>query len=476
MKKNIVQSSKSIGDESTAFIRESEATAHQIRHANMFSMTQANEYNGSDERAVGGKKNGVRTLIFTCVLLLMTPLIACAEEDYEARIKKLEADVEALKSEQGTNDFRVFWKEGLRLETPDKEFSLKVGGRIMADGTWVSEDDGIKADVGSQQDGVEFRRARLYLAGKIYGNVKYKMEFDFAGGDATFTDVYIALPDFSLGTLKVGHFREPFGLEELTSSKYITFLERVLSSADPSRNTGIMLNDSIYDKRMTWAAGVFKITDDFGALEDDGGYSATGRITGLPVYQDKGASLIHLGVAFSHRDPAHNSVQLRSKPEAHQLDYFIDTGSIPSDNADILGLESAWISGPFSLQGEYFYLDVDRTGGSSSVQFDGYYGQASYFLTGEHRRYNKSEGVFGRIKPHENYGDKGGIGAWEVAVRYSDIDLNDGSIAGGRVCNTTAGLNWYLNPNTRFMWNYIYSEKKNVGNADIFSMRAQIDF
>jgi phosphate-selective porin OprO/OprP len=417
-----------------------------------------------------------RLLLLAIVFGLLIPLIARAAQDNEARIEKLEKDVEALKSERGSTDLHVFWKEGLRFETPDKDFTLKLGGRIMTDWTWISEDDGIKADVGEQEDGVEIRRARIYLEGLIYGNVQYKLQFDFSNADADIKDAYIALPDFPIAHLKMGHFKEPFGLEELTSSKYITFLERAFSSVDPARNAGFMLYDSIYDERMTWAAGIFKSTNDYGIIKDDGGYAGTGRVTGLPVYEDNGASLLHLGAAYSHRDPDNNLVRLRSKPEAHLPDYFLNTGFIPSDEVDIVGLESAWVSGPLSLQGEYAHMDLDRTDGGSSVEFDLYYGQVSYFLTGEHRRYKKSAGAFTRIKPHKNYGDEGGIGAWEVAARYSETDLSDGNVTGGEMENITAGLNWYLNPNTRIMWNYIHSDKDNVGEADILMMRLQIDF
>ncbi len=421
-------------------------------------------------------RTAVSFLSLAFALIMMTPLAAWATEDYETRIQKLEEEVEALKSEQGANVFRVFWKEGLRFETPDKDFTLKLGGRIMTDWTWVNEDAGIKADVGEQEDGVEFRRARMYMEGLMYGKVQYKLQVDFAGGEADLKDAYVALTDLPLGRLKMGHFKEPFGLEELTSSKYITFLERVLSSAAPSRNTGFMLYDCLRDERMTWAAGVFRTTDDFGETRDNGGYSATGRITYLPVYQDDGVSLIHVGAAYSYRGPSHDSTQLRSQPEAHQLDYFMDTGAIPSDNVDIIGLESAGVFGPLSLQGEYFRIRVDRTGGNSTVNFDGFYGQASYFLTGEHRRYKKSAGAFTRIKPNENYAHKGGMGAWEVAARYSSIDLSDSNVTGGQMKNTAAGLNWYLNPNTRIMWNYVYSRKETVGTADILLMRLQVDF
>jgi phosphate-selective porin OprO and OprP len=476
MKKRIARYSRAKQNGLCAFSRKNKPGVSKTLHASILLKTDAYERTRSDERAARHKRNAAISLRLACALLFLTPLMASAAQDTEERIRKLEQDVEKLKSEQQTSDFRVFWKEGLRFETPDKDFALKLGGRIMVDGTWVSEDDGIKTMIGEQEDGVEFRRARMYMEGLIYGNVQYKLQLDFAGGDADLKDAFVALPDFPFGRLKLGHFKEPFGLEELTSSKYITFLERVLSSADPARNTGIMLHDSICDEHMTWAAGVFRTTDDNGMLEDDDGTAVTGRVTGLPVYEDSGASLVHLGVAYSHRDAAHNLLRLRSRPEAHMVDYFMNTGFMPSDDADLVDLEFAWVCGPFSLQAEYFFIDINRRGGASPVDFDGYYGQASYFLTGEHRRYKKSAGAFTRIKPKRNYGHGGGMGAWEVAARYSDIELNDRDITGGAVDNTTLGLNWYLNPNTRIMWNYIHSDKHRVGNADIFLMRAQIDF
>ena len=460
-----------------------------------------------------------KVLFIVMVFGLLTPLIARAEQATDARMEKLEAQLRAMQAElaklkaekapdkkqvetivdkilaekplpeQGPTDFRVFWKEGLRFETRDKDFTLKLGGRIMTDWTWISEDDGLKShlvpdadgtgteSLGDQADGVEFRRVRLYLAGLIYDNVEYKLQFDFAGGDADLKDAYIALRDFPVGRLKMGHFKEPFGLEELTSSKYITFLERAFPVAlAPSRNTGFMWYDSIYDDRMTWAVGIFRDTDDNGNREDDGGYNVTGRVTALPVYEDKGASLLHLGAAYSHRDPASDTVRYRQRPQAHLLDYFIDTSNLSSDDVELAGLETAWVSGPLSLQGEYVYSDVDRTSGGSSVEFDGYYAQVSYFLTGEHRKYKKSSGVFTRTKPHKNFGDENGLGAWEVAARYSALDFSDGDVRGGKMDNVAAGLNWYLNPNTRIMWNYIHAVKENVGNADIALMRLQIDF
>jgi phosphate-selective porin OprO/OprP len=155
-------------------------------------------------------------------------------------------------------------------------------------------------------------------------------------------------------------------------------------------------------------------------------------------------------------------------------DRFVDTGNFISDDVDLVGLEAALVSGPLSFQGEYMFANVDI---ASSADFHSYYAQLSYFLTGEHRRYKTSSGTFSRIKPKENYSYKGGgRGAWELAFRYSGLDINDSGILGGHLHDITAALNWYLNPNTRVMWNYINSKTEGIGIAHIFLTRLQVDF
>jgi phosphate-selective porin OprO/OprP len=273
----------------------------------------------------------------------------------------------------------------------------------------------------------------------------------------------------------MGHFKEPFSLDELTSSKYITFMERALPNAfAPSRNTGFMLHKVTADERMTTAIGVFRDTDNYGEDADDGGYNITGRVTALPIYENKGANLLHIGTAYSHRKPD-DSYSFAASPEAHLADDFVDTGSIAGDCVELWGLEAAWVNGPFSLQSEYIIANAGRFTGSD-VHFDGYYVQASYFLTGEHRNYKTSEAAFSRIKPKENYNAADGSGAWEVKARYSGLDLSDSDITGGELNNISAGLNWYLNPNTKIMWDYVHADKDDVGQADMLMMRLQFDF
>ncbi len=374
-------------------------------------------------------------------------------------------------------DLEMSWKNGIRFQTEDKAFSFKLGGRIMNDWAFMSEDDEVKAAVGELQDATtEFRRARLYISGTIYDKIIFKAQYDFAGGDADFKDVYLGLKKLpAVGTLKVGHFKEPFGLEELTSSKYITFMERSLPIVfTPSRNTGIGVNNTALNKRLTWSAGAFLDTNDYG---DEAGAenseAVTARITGLPWYRGKDG-LLHLGLSYSYRDAKDDAVRFRERPEAHLAPRFVDTGDINADSENRFGIEAALVHGPLSIQGEYMGTQVDALSGPDP-EFSGYYGYVSYFLTGEHRAYKNSTGAFDRVKPKTNFG-KGGIGAWEVALRYSQLDLNDAPITGGELKDITLGVNWYLNPNVRAMLNYVGADLDTVGDADILQLRFQIDF
>ncbi len=402
--------------------------------------------------------------------------------------KQVETIVERIlagrpRPEMGPTDLRVFWKEGLRFESRDSDFKLKIGGRIYSDWGWMREDSKVKRQVadGDLLDGTEFRAARMYMSGSIYDEIDYKVQFDFAPSSTEFKDVYLGFRHFPGGYLKVGHFKEPFGLEELTSSRFITFMERSLANAFvPGRNTGFTLSSPAFDNRMTWAAGVFResasLGPDHGKQQSEGGYNITGRITALPWYEDDGAKLLHVGVAYSLRDPK-NTEQFKSRPEAHLAPYFVDTTAIAANRTSLLGLEGALVNGPFSVQGEYMVAEVDQSGSSSGATLDGFYIQGSYFLTGEHRNYSTAKGAFGRVKPKENFrfGEKG-LGAWEIATRYSQIDLSDSGINGGKLKDVTVGLNWHLNPNTRIMWNYIRSTLDGVGDSNLALMRLQVDF
>ena len=379
------------------------------------------------------------------------------------------------------NQFRVYWRDGVRMDSADEKFKLRIGGRIMNDWAFVRAEDSLVESLGVLgtfvRDGTEFRRARLYAAGVLYDRFEYKAEFDFADRFANFNDVYVGLRDVPvLGTLKAGHFKEPFGLEALTSANHITFLERSAgASFAPARNTGIAFQNSIAEGRINYSAGVFRQSLNAGDSVGSGGPNLTARVTGLPVYADGGRKFLHVGAAYSHQGTPLGVTSFGSRPEAHLLPPFVLTPLLETSSYDMVGLEAAAVAGPFSVQSEYMKSYVDSVSGGDPT-FSGFYVLGSFFLTGEHRRYWHGGGAFDRVRPNRSFLDEGGIGAWEIAARYSQLDLNDRLVRGGEMKNFTFGVNWYVNPHSRIMWNYVRSEVVDTGNADILQMRFKIDF
>jgi phosphate-selective porin OprO/OprP len=395
----------------------------------------------------------------------------------EQRIREIVEKILEEKKLEGETSFRAFWKDGLNFETADGDFKMRLGGRLQVDFAFIAEDEDIKTTIGNQENGAEIRRARLGFAGTFLERYEFKLEFDFATGDAVLRDGYVGIQEIPvLGSLRVGHMKEPFGLEQLTSARFTTFLERGLPDAfAPSYNTGVGLGNTFFGDRATWAVGAFRDSDDSGRSQDDGGYSFTGRLTGLPWANEANDRLLHLGIAYRAGDPLEDEVRFRSRPELNLADRYVDTGTFGADNDRRLGLEAAVVAGPFSVQGEYVHTVVDAAGGNP--EFSGWYAYASAFLTGEHRAYLRSKACFDRVKPKERFLDgKGGMGAWEIAARYSGIDLDDESIAGGELHDITGGVNWYPTSNTRVMFNYIFADLDEVGDSQTAAVRFQVDF
>ena len=348
----------------------------------------------------------------------------------------------------------------------------------MNDWAFMGEDREIRNLFGNLQDGTEFRSSRFGVEGTIYDRVEFSTEYDFSGGQANFKDVYLGVKDMPiLGSFRFGHFKEPFSLEENTSGRFTTFMERSLGNTFvPGRQTGMMVHDELMEQRLTWAVGLFRGGDSFGNSNCDGEYNMTMRVTGLPIYADQGAKLLHLGFAYSRRNPESGFMRIAQRPEVNLAPEFVDTGILRADSANLFGLEGAWLRGPALLQVEFIHNAVDLTHGGSA-DFSSWYVQGSYFLTGESQSYELEDAAFDRVRPRRNlFDNRGGLGAWQLAARYSHLDLNDVGVSGGEMSNLTLGLNWYLNPNTRLMWNHVSSELQSVGEANMLQMRFQVDF
>lgn len=382
-------------------------------------------------------------------------------------------------------------KDGIKLKSQDGAFQAQIGARAELDSAFYS------GDPTDFSDATQLRRARLAVFGTLYQDWDYKVEADFAGttqggstNEVTVTDAYLRYTGFKPFSFTAGNFKVPFSLEAVSSAKYITFMERGLPFAFLTlRQLGGMA--AANGDNWTASLGAFQgtVTTD---NDDDEGTNVASRITYAPFFQSD--RVLHFGASGAWSKPNQNStgpetVRFRSKPESNPINdpittgRTVDTGNIPGDVQYFtqVGAELAGVYGPFSVQGEYIRTDVDRSVGDSLV-FDGYYGYASWFLTGESRNYKADKGIFDILIPNKPFSlTTGGLGAWELAARYSEIDLNDDDVSGGRERNITAGLNWYPNPYIRFMANYIHVLEIDGGphngeDLDIFQVRAQVAY
>ena len=405
----------------------------------------------------------------------------------------------AEEGQTGPVGWHYYWLEGLRIDSPGQNFTAKLNAAIFLDAGDVNPDAALQtAFPDFEGTKVDLRRARLTALMSIYDWARARVQVEFADV-RDFKDFWIQFTKVPLiDYITLGHMKEPLSLEQWTSGASTTFMERALpvNAFGHGRNFGIRRQSPFLNDRMTWALGAFLNTVSFDtigkgidSLSEANGYNLTGRITGIPVYEDEGKKLLHLGLGYSHgfrdeNDPDQR-IEIATVPESNlKDDTLVDTGKLGVDNLNQLNLEFALVYGPLSFQGEYFHVFTDSET-EGDPDFSGYYAFVSYFLTGENRIYGKRNAAFVRMVPRQDFGfGKDGWGAWELAMRYSSINLNDNRIQGGKEQNHTLGLNWYLSRDLRFMFNYIRAEVKDRrttptvpdGDADIFQVRFQIEF
>ena len=402
-----------------------------------------------------------------------------------------------------------------------KKPSLTISGQVQADNVYFGQDEESRVDVGDLQDGSQFRRLRLGARGTSFEVLDYSLGVDFAlANQPSYLDNYIEWKDLPyLQHIRAGHYFEPFSLERVTQNRNNTFMERSLvDTFAPARNMGVMAYGNTENERATWAIGTFRTnSDNVGNDSFDSGQALTMRGTTLPWWDEAsdGRFYLHLGAAYSYRAAYQKLVRFRNTPEIRKQQpsnvfgpvgppspsnyinnapgpfapIFVDTGFIAADHFQLFDPEFALILGPLSLQSEYAFAVVDQIGGPS-LFFNGYMAQVSYFLTGEHRPYDQRLGIHDRVRPFEDFfrvrtksrGIQTGLGAWEIAARFSNIVLNDKNIQGNNLTDFTVGLNWYLNPYTRWKFNYVRAfledTKTGQGNSmtDAYGMRIDFDF
>ncbi|MEN8260077.1 MAG: porin [Pseudomonadota bacterium] len=345
--------------------------------------------------------------------------------------------------------------KGLQFKTADENFEFALGGRLHAQAAYQDNDkihfaDG---DIVDADDGTEIRRGRIDMKGVFYKDFTFKTVVDFADNDVAIKDMFLSYDGWDPVRFTVGSQKQHFSLEQWMSSNDMIFIERSLghNSMEPDRAIGFVA-DTGGDN---WTAALGAWGDSIDAnKEDDEGWSAGGRVTYSPFNET--GKVVHLGASGNYRVPEQNDQTARFRTETTRMSnlFLVDTDDIPDvDNIVFTGAEFAGVLGPFSVESEYLRTFVQRDAGGD-LEFDSWYALAAWTLTGESRNYKGNKGKFGRLEPARNFDLHGGWGAWELAARYSQIDLNDGDINGGRESAIAVALNWYLNKNVRLMADY----------------------
>lgn len=392
-------------------------------------------------------------------------------------------------------------KKGLQAESADGDFKFRLGGRIHADASYSNDDDFIHAPgtklAGTHaeaNDGTEIRRARMEFLGTFYKDWEFKSQVDFADNSVSVKDMFVQYQGIDDLNITFGQQKQAFSRELQESSNDMMFMERSVMNIlnEPTVDRAIGLNLASWQKNWTGQVGIYgdTVTPNKETDKADEGWAVNSRWTWAPLNEK--THLVHLGIAGNYRVPDHKgNVNDRGFKYSYETSHMsnlhlIDKSVTNIDNIKMVGLEANYLNGPFTVGGEYTHQWVDQKDGGDNLSVNGWYGEASWTLTGESRKYKY--GKFYHVDPAKPFSLKnGGWGAWELAARYGEADLNDGDFRGGEISNMTIALNWYFNNNLRLMANYNHvlnlkdsplmtQDGGNADGADTFMLRGQLYF
>jgi phosphate-selective porin OprO/OprP len=433
------------------------------------------------------------------------PALAAAEPDVAADVAAMRAEIAALRAEvaelKAARD-----SAGVAPAAPapaaaagsaPKEsagggMTFKPFGRLQYDAGFVESPPGV-TDRGLGF-GNEVRRARLGAEGSIPGGFGYKIEVDFANNEVEITDAFLSYKASKALGLTVGQHNNFQSLEELTSSRFLSFLERAAFTDAFAFERRIGLSATYSAGDVIAQGGVFTdniedlsdARDAVGLGDENNAVSFDGRIVYAPTL---GKTRLHLGGSAHWRDngdtaAAGPATRYRQRPFVHTSNTrFLATPGLRVGTEMNYGFEAALVRGPLHAVAEAHWLDADTLTPGLSPTFFGAYAEVGFFLTGESRGYKG--GRWDRTKVRRPVGG-GGAGAFQINLRYDHLDLNDGSIVGGRQRGYEASLLWIAQDNVRFLLNYgrlSYDDSAIVAAGgdrdyaiDVFGARAQVDF
>jgi phosphate-selective porin OprO/OprP len=430
----------------------------------------------------GAQRRSLCTPLAMMMVLISLPLGAGSVRagDASPAVQERSGKEEEEEEEDEDRTFEVDWDAGLHLKGPWEDLRIKVGGDLQNDTAGFGNVDSAQAVIGTPIEGdVEWRRARVYAAGSVQRHIEFEFRYDFTKSNPpNLQDSYVNFVELPVPSLEftAGRFKAPLGLDGFTGADDTVFLERSLLSTTflPSRNTGFLLHGhSTRRLRTRWSVAALQPAADDLSLKNKDNLGYSGRFSAAFHPDTQNKTLLHLGVDFWRRN-VEDTIQLATRPESHIAPNFVDTGEIASNHLDIADIETGFQRGALTIQSELILTKV-RTTGPGDLDFQAFYVQGSYFLTGETRPYRVERGVFSRPKPKGEF-RKGGVGALELGFRFSHVNLDDGAVTGGRLDDWSFAFNWYPYYHTQLMTNFIIANLATAEAVAIFQMRLQVAF
>ncbi|HYG48290.1 MAG TPA: porin [Allosphingosinicella sp.] len=427
-----------------------------------------------------------------------TEEIAAELAAMRAKIAALEAELAELKAARGEPASSPAAPAATAAAGPAAGSSggggvtFKPFGRLQYDVGHVGGPDGV-SDRGLGF-GNEARRARLGAEGTIPGGFGYKIEVDFAGDDVEVTDAFLSYKASKALGLTLGQHNNFQSMEELTSSRFLSFMERAAFTDAFNFERRIGLSATYASGDVVAQGGVFTdniedladAQDAVGLGDENEAVSVDGRIVFAPKL---GGTQLHFGGSGHWRDNGDSAAsgpttRYRQRPFVHTSNSrFLATPALRVGSETSYGFEAALLRGPFHAAAEAHWLNADTLTPGLSPTFFGGYAEIGWFITGESRGYKG--GRWDRTKVRRPVGE-GGAGAFQINLRYDHLDLNDGGIAGGRQRGYEASLVWIAQDHVRFLLNYGHLRFEDAAIAaaggdrdygiDVFGARAQVDF
>ena len=320
--------------------------------------------------------------------------------------------------------------------------TFQLRGRLDIDAIGTTQSPANVATFGDFGNVVGVRRAWIGAQGDLAIGGRYIAEIDLASGSVIVRDMFVGLGDVQdRNEFRAGRFLEPFSLEIGTPTYVFPFLEpSAVSLLDPLRNWGLGHFQSDLSETTMFALGVFQAGTDPNDFQigDGSTVGLTGKLTAAPINEGDGERLVHLGLAFSERLPERGVIIIGLQPQTTLLGVgdspsspFAPRIPIPASFQQLLNLQCAVANGPFWTQAEWYGTWINQRGGGP-VFFHGCHADCGYFLTGEHRQYQGTSGVFGPVKVnrpliccHATRDRPAGWGAWELTARFTYLDFQD---------------------------------------------------